>query len=153
MTRFVWKVGACMKIDAAHVRRWISTHETARLDASVSAAFDQYLCGYPWLPSRLDWSQIPFVEFTMEDSWEDRIVEFAAQTPVGRHSHLMIMFDYDEPSLLTLKDDGLRDLDLLYSGSPGARYFCGADIIEGRCVPCHEDFAEFDGWATVTFRG
>lgn len=141
-----------MKIEASHIRQWMSEHESSQLEAPVSARFEQYLNNQSWAPSRLDWRSIGHVVFTMTDSWEDALVEFASHTPAGRHSHIMFMYSGAEPSILSLRDDGLRDLDLIYSASPGARYFCGIDIVDGCPKPVYEDFAEFDGYSKVTFR-
>lgn len=57
-----------------------------------------------------------------------------------------------ESSLVALRDDVLRDVDLLYSASPGARYLCGVDMVDGRPAPYYDDFAEFDGYSLLVFR-
>lgn len=141
-----------MRTDARHIREWMSQHESLLVDPGVSAEFERYLEGLPWAPSRLDWTLIEHVEFDMAESWESAVVEFAAQTPLSRHSHVMCMYSGSEPSLVGLRDEVLRDVDLIYSSSPGARYFCGVDMVSGAPVPAFEDFAEFDGFAVMTFR-
>jgi hypothetical protein len=140
------------KIEGSHIRQWMSEHESLQLDASYSAEFEQYLNSQPWAPSRLDWRSIGHIEFVMNNSWESKVVEFSDRTPLGRHSHLMLMYSGAEPSLLGFKEDALRDIDLIYSASPGARYFCGVDIVDGQPIPRYEDFAEFDGDSKITFR-
>ncbi|MGW8726232.1 hypothetical protein ACWGNF_09425 [Streptomyces sp. NPDC055808] len=130
----------------------MSAHESLLVDRTVSTEFERYLESRAWTPSRLDWSLVEHVEFELTEDWEGRVVEFANATPLGRHSHLMFMYGGSEPSLVALMSDGLRDIDLIYSASAGARYFCGVDVISGVPVPVFEDFAEFDGFATVSFR-
>jgi hypothetical protein len=141
-----------MRTDARHIQEWMLQHESLLVDGGVAADFERYLEGRPWAPSRLDWTLIEHVEFDMTGSWEREIVEFAAQTPLGRHSHVMCMFSGSEPALVGLRDDVLRDVDLIYSSSPGARYFCGVDLVSSIAVPAFEDFAEFDGFAAIIFR-
>lgn len=143
---------AMTKIERSHIRQWMSEHDCLQLDTPYSADFEQYLNSQPWAPSRLDWRCIRHVEFVMTDFWESEIVEFSNRIPLGLHSYLMLMYSGAEPSLLGIKEDALRDLDLLYSASPGARYFCGVDIVDGRPIPRYEDFAEFDGDSKITFR-
>lgn len=130
----------------------MSEHKSLQLEETYSAEFERHLNGHPWAPSRLDWRYIGHVEFVMNDSWESDVIEFSERTPLGRHGHLMLMYSGAEPSLLGFREDALRDLDLIYSASPGARYFCGVDLVDGRPIPRYEDFAEFDGDSKITFR-
>ncbi|MFJ7148709.1 hypothetical protein ACIQVT_10955 [Streptomyces sp. NPDC100445] len=65
----------------------------------------------------------------------------------------MVAYAPGREALLCDRDDVLADLDLLYAGAPGARYFCGADLDEDRLVLTVEDFAEFsDQGVTVHVR-
>lgn len=78
----------------------------------------------------------------MAGLWEDQVSEFADRTRLGRHSHVMVMYSGTEPSLRGLKGDVLRDLDILYSASPGPRYFCGVEVENG-LPSVYDDFGEF----------
>ncbi|MFD8346014.1 hypothetical protein ACFV2C_27500 [[Kitasatospora] papulosa] len=141
-----------MRTKAPHIQEWMGAHESLLVDRTVSAEFERYLESRPWNPSRLDWSLIEHVEFEMVEGWEADVVDFSNATPLGRHSHLMFMYSGSEPSLIARMGDGLRDVDLIYSASAGARYFCGVDMASGFPVPIFEDFAEFDGFSKVSFR-
>jgi len=137
-----------VRTEAPHIQEWMGSHESLLVDRTVSTEFERYLESRAWTPSRLDWSLVEHVEFEMAEGWEVDVVDFANATPLGRHSHLMFMYSGSEPSLVALMSDGLRDVDLIYSASAGARYFCGVDMVSGALVPAFEDFAEFDGFAT-----
>jgi len=141
-----------VEIEAPHIRKWMEEHGGARLATSLSTEFERYLDTWPWAPSRLDWRSIDHVEFDMVDPWEDALVEFAGSTPLGRHENVMLMYSPSEPSLLSPTGAALRDLDLIYSASYGAKYICGVDVINGAPVLSCGDFAEFDGYSKVFFR-
>ena len=141
-----------MDVEASHVREWMLAHDASSLAVEESKSFERYLEALPWAPSHVDWRELPSVEFELLDDWEEMILDFSQGCPLGRHEYVMVMYDGSQPSILCGTGAGLRDLDLLYSAAPGARYFCGVDLIDGRAIPRYEDFAEFDGFSKVTFR-
>jgi hypothetical protein len=55
----------------------------------------------------------------------------------------MVAYAPNQEALIGKSDEVLADIDTLYAGSPGARYFCGADIIEDVLTLTVEDFGEF----------
>lgn len=130
----------------------MSEHESSLAGKAMSAEFEQYLQSLPWAPSRLDWREIEHSTFKLEDGWEAWIDQFAQSVPAGRHDYLMFMYSGSEPSLIARREDGLRDVDLIYSASAGARYFCGVDKVRDEFVVQHADFGEFDGVSSVLFR-
>jgi hypothetical protein len=144
-----------LKIDGKHIKQWISGHDTVTTEPILSEHFEQYLATLPWAPSRLDWSSIDHVTFDMGDSsdnsWESMVLDFAGRLPLGSHSHVMLMYNSSEPSLIAKTEDALPDIDLLYSVGPGPRYFCGVDFRGDTFVPVHQDFAEFDGFSRINF--
>jgi hypothetical protein len=146
-----------MRIEAEHIKRWMTEHPSHQTDTSTSLAFTRYLESFPWLPTRIDWKEIEHATFDMNDydiasSWEDDIVQFAERTTLINYQYVMLLFGVDEPSLVTEKLPGLRDIDLIYSGTGGARYFCGTEIINRSIHPRYEDFGEFDGVSRIRVR-
>jgi len=122
------------------------------LGVEMSARFSKFLDSMPWAPSHVDWRSIPCAKFEISDDWEESVLEFSREYPLGAHEYLMALYDESQPSILCPLGVGLRDIDLIYSGTPGSRYICGVDLIDGRPVPAYEDFAEFDGFANLIFR-
>jgi hypothetical protein len=89
---------------------------------------------------------VPFSGGDPQSSWVERF----AGTPVARHGFLLVAYAPGREALVGGARDVLAGIDLLYAGSPGARYFCGTDLADGVPVPVVEDFAGFsDGGVTV----
>lgn len=140
-----------MQVKSEHIKRWMTEHESSLADITVSVSFERHLNTLPWAPSHLDWRSIEHVRFEMSEAWEARILGFAERTSMAKHSHLLFLYSAAEPSLVCLKEDGLLDIDLIYYGAPGARYFCGVDLIDGVPTPAFNHLAEFDGFSIVRF--
>jgi hypothetical protein len=141
-----------MGINTAHVKWWMSEHETLEVGPEVSAGFASYLQKFPWKPYRMDWGQVRHVELSIRDDWEAKVAAIAQRSPFGRFSHVMLMFSGTEPALVGRRDEILRDVDLLCAVAPGPRYFCGASIRDGHLRAHFGAFGEFDGFSKVLFR-
>lgn len=141
-----------MGLSTAHVRWWMSEHESIEMGPEVSAGFASHLQTLPWTPHRLDWEKVPHVELSIKIDWEEQVAAIARRSPFGRFSHVLLMYSGTEPALVGRRDDVLRDLDLLCAASPGPRYFCGASIRDGALRAQFAAFGEFDGFSKVLFR-
>jgi len=143
--------GTTLYIEAPHVVEWRNCHAHRILDATYSSRFEAYLDMLPWAGSHIDWrliehhSQEVPVEVTLD------FLESCRRTPWGRHEYLLVMYWGQEPSLLCRTDEAIFDLDLLYSGSPGTRFVCGADLQDGSAILSFREFVEYDGFAQLTY--
>ncbi|MFI8963362.1 hypothetical protein ACIGO8_14760 [Streptomyces sp. NPDC053493] len=140
-----------MHIRASHVAEWLADHEHWVLDAESSREFDRLLGEFPWAPSRVRWSHVPHIHIDLpENETDNEFWERFRETPAGRHEYVFLMYSAREPGVVCKAREAIPDLDLLYSGAPGSRYFCGAEAEEGGPTPHFMDFAEYDGLDLVT---
>lgn len=133
-----------MYIENQFVREWRESHPHRLAPSSEVRKFFEYLDNLHWSGSRLDWSRlsslhIPFGEGDPQPSWVDNFTN----TPIGNHRHLLVAYAPNQDALIARTGELLADIDLLYAGSPGPRYFCGAEIVNERLHLAVEDFAEF----------
>lgn len=133
-----------MGIDDPHVREWRAGHRHEVVSGEFAAAFFAYLDTLPWTASRLRWARIPgtpvpFGAGDPQPAWVERF----AHTPLSRHDFLMVAYAPAQQALVARTPEVLADIDLLYAASPGARYFCGADLTPDGLSLAVEDFAEF----------
>ncbi|MEW2621662.1 hypothetical protein [Streptomyces sp. NPDC048106] len=133
-----------MGTDQAFVQEWFKAHACQLADKGKVQEFFDYLDELPWKTTGLDWDEIPnlFVPFGERDPQPQWVGNFS-NTPLGGHKYIMIAYAPGRDGIIGDRDEVLADLDLLYSGSPGPRYFCGADVTQGRTILTVQDFAEF----------
>ncbi|WP_163010694.1 hypothetical protein [Streptomyces dangxiongensis] len=133
-----------MEIENQYVKAWRKSHECKIVSPREVMQLFDYLNTLSWGTSQIDWADtpglhIPFEEGDPQPEWVDNF----SSTPLGRHKFIMVAYAPDKEALLGDRDEVLADLDLLYVGAPGARYFCGADLDQDRLILSVEDFAEF----------
>lgn len=139
-----------MYIAHDHIVLWCRDHEHRTLDLAVSRGFESYLNSLPWAGSHVDWRRIPSDIFDIPGDVPDHFLMRLRKSLIGSHDYLILLYNGDEPSLLCRLVDGIADMDLLYSRAPGTRYFCGADVVDGKVIPAYQDFGEFDGFGRIT---
>ena len=136
-------------IAADHIRDWIQSGRAQIVDSEMCAAFHERLLVLPWLPTSVDWSKVSHGvvdgTFLTDDELLDQVKKFS----IGDSLHIMIMFTPDQQGLVCSLDDAVKNLDLLYWKSPGARYFCAVDYSKERTVANYSKFGEFDGKGIV----
>ncbi|MFE2097370.1 hypothetical protein [Streptomyces sp. NPDC059468] len=133
-----------MGIEHRFVREWRDSHQCTVVESGKVKEFFDYLNTLPWGASRLRWEgipnlSIPFGEDGPQSQWATRF----SDTPLGRHEFIMVAYAPQREALVGRREEVLADIDLLYAGSPGVRYFCGADIDQKALTLTVEDFAEF----------
>lgn len=133
-----------MSIENRFVREWRDNHQCRVVEPERVQEFFDYLHALPWGTSRLNWQSIPHlsIEFGEDDPQPQWATQFSG-TPLGRHELLLVAYAPRQEALVGRREEVLADIDLLYAGSPGARYFCGADIRQDALSLTVEDFAEF----------
>lgn len=125
-----------------HIREWMASHESYVLESRYSESFHRYLESLPWLPSKIDWSELRSVFVSLEDGEVD--LQSMAETPIGRHQYTMVCYKAADAAILCRTDDDFRDADLLCMRASGPRYMCGAQLIDHTPVLTVEAFAEYD---------
>lgn len=130
-------------LDHPHVQQWLADHWHRILPQEVAAEVHERLLSLPWLPSRVDWREVPHQTVEIGSDW-DGAVDQVLQTAFGRHTHILALYTPDEPALLCRLEDGIRDSDLLYSSAPGIRYMCAASIADEVPRPDPLEFIEVD---------
>jgi hypothetical protein len=142
-----------MHVKAPHITEWLRDHDHWILGAEVSEEFNSFLSAFPWATGRIRWSQLPHEKVELPDENElEGFVNLMRRTPAGAHELVFLMYSAGEPGIACRTQDALPDLDYLYSGAPGPRYFCGADQEKDAPVPLFAQFAEYDGDLTITSR-
>ena len=140
-----------MNIERPHVAHWLSRHPHRVLDPGFSSNLEVFLSTLPWAGSHIDWRQVEHASLEIPEEMDAGFLADCRQTPWGRHDYLMIMYSGHEPALLCSLVDAVSDLDLLYSGAPGTRFSCGADVDGGAVVLSCREFLEYDGRAELTY--
>jgi hypothetical protein len=139
-------------IDSEHLADWVSSGRASAAPADVCAAFHDELIKFPWLPTRLDWRTLRHVTLDVAEVGEENIVDEFTKHGIILRSHLLVLFVPDQPGLVCVMGDGLKNLDYIYWKAPGVRYFCGVDPEVGVPGIDYGNFGEFDGFSRVTFR-
>ncbi|MFJ4105561.1 hypothetical protein [Amycolatopsis japonica] len=141
-------------VESGHVQDWVNSGKAKRIGTDLCQAFHEHLLRFPWLPSRVDWARLGHVAIDTSELDDAAIVERVRDSPMGVHSHILIMYTPDQDGLVCRFEDAIGNLDLLYWKSPGVRYFCGVDLAgfsdEKKLVPSYSNFAEYDGSAKIT---
>lgn len=140
-----------MHVEQGHIKSWLAGRGHWIVEKEVSDGFNEFLSKFPWATSRLLWSEVSHasLELPEDDNWDDFFLQFSA-LPAGQHDFMFVMYSWREPGIVCRTADVLKDIDYLYSSAPGARYFCGVDVVNDFPRPIYEDFAEYDGGDEVT---
>ncbi|MEV5348131.1 hypothetical protein ACIG54_22220 [Streptomyces achromogenes] len=142
-----------MNIDNQFVKAWRNTHNCKVVSHRKAQQLFDYLNTLPWGVSRIDWSKTPGIQIPFgDDDPQPRWVGHFSDTPLGRHEFIMVAYAPGRDALVAARDDVLADLDILYAGAPGVRYFCGADIDQETVTAAVEDFAEFSDSGVIVHR-
>ncbi|WP_430792089.1 hypothetical protein [Actinoplanes sp. G11-F43] len=140
-----------INIERPHVAEWLNRHPHQVLELGFSSEFEAYLNTLPWAGSHIDWRLLDHKSLELPEDIDADFIESCRRTPWGRHDYLMIMYSGMEPALLCGTVDAISDIDLLYSGAPGTRFSCGADVNDGRVILNCLEFVEYDGYAEFTY--
>ncbi|MFG2179998.1 hypothetical protein ACGFLS_14925 [Streptomyces abikoensis] len=141
-----------MYIDSDHFTDWLDSGRAERMPVEASRKFDEYLCTLPWLPTRVDWREIPYSVFSYADAgWSgDAAVEWARAHGFMEFEKCFIMYSASEPGILCSSRDAFFELDHLTMGRVHPAYICAAGRGEEGPVLSFDKFAEWDGFAVLT---
>ncbi|MBD0742334.1 hypothetical protein [Streptomyces sp. CBMA152] len=114
---------------------------------ALSAEFDAYLCTLPWAGSGIDWRELPHRSLALGGVSDDEAVEWARQTPMALHDHVLVIDSASEPGAVCRFEDAVRDFELL-SNRPEL-YMCGVDLVDGEARPVHHHFIERRSFMTL----
>ena len=140
-----------MYTEDSHIHTWLLDHRAFTLPVNLSKDFNSYLSGFPWGYSRVNWSSLDYKDLFLPEIPDDHFISLCKETPWGKHGHIFVMYAWDEPSIICDLQEGLVDLDLLYSSAAGYRYFCGAEIKGNTIEIFFSDFAEYNGHSDLRF--
>lgn len=141
-----------MYVESDHLTDWINSGRVVRMPVEASKEFDDYLCTLPWIPSRIDWREIPYSVFSYEDAgWSgDLAVEWARAHHFMEFENAFIMYSASEPGILCSSRDAFFELDHLTMGRVHPAYICAASAGKDGPVFSFSRFAEWDGFAVLT---
>jgi hypothetical protein len=123
---------------------WLKQGRGLALPSEVSAGFDRYLDGLPWLGMGLDWSKMPRSEvLNIAKADEQQLLSWAKRTRVGAHGHIAVFFSLEEGGLVVPLEVGLVSLDELYWGTPGIRFAFGVDLDQGAIKGTFADLLQY----------
>ncbi|MGK5545482.1 hypothetical protein ACSNOH_12215 [Streptomyces sp. URMC 127] len=137
-----------MRID--DISSWLDEHGADAGPVSLSAGFDAYLCSLPWAGSGIDWREIPHRSLTLDGVSDDEAVEWARQTPMALHEHVLLIDSASEPGVICRFEDAVRDFELL-SGRPEL-YMCGVELAGADVRPAFDHFIERRSFMTLNAR-
>ncbi|MFF8786537.1 hypothetical protein [Streptomyces sp. NPDC015125] len=138
-----------MRID--QLGPWLQEHGAAPQSVLVSAQFDAYLSALPWTGGGIDWRGLPHCSLTLDGVSDDAVVQWARQTPLALHTHVLVIDSAAEPGVLCRFEDAMRDFELL-SDRPEL-YMCGAELVDGEVQPAFHRFIERRSFMTLNARG
>lgn len=127
-----------MRID--QIGPGLHEHDAAPQPVLLSAQFDAYLSALPWTGSGIDWRDLPHRSLALDGVLDGEVVEWARQTPLALHTHVLVIDSTTEPGVLCRFEDAMRDFELL-SNRPEL-YMCGADLVNGNVRPAFYRFIE-----------
>ncbi|MEU5051594.1 hypothetical protein [Streptomyces sp. NPDC021096] len=137
-----------MRID--EISSWLDEHGASAGPAALSAEFDAYLCTLPWAGSGIDWREIPHRSLALDGVSDDAAVEWARQTPMALHDHVLVIDSASEPGVVCRFEDAVRDFELL-SNRPEL-YMCGVDLVGAEVRPAFDRFIERRFFMTLNAR-
>ncbi|MFK0264308.1 hypothetical protein ACIQU1_23740 [Streptomyces angustmyceticus] len=137
-----------MRID--QLETWLREHGAEVQPVLLSAWFDAYLSSLPWKGSGIDWHDLPHGSLALDGVSSEEVVDWARQTPVAIHSHLLVIDSATEPGVVCQFTDAMRDFELL-SNRPEL-YICGVDLVNGKVQPTFEHFIERRSFMTLNAR-
>ncbi|WP_330478216.1 hypothetical protein OG301_20235 [Streptomyces platensis] len=134
-----------MRID--QLGPWLHEHGAAPQPVLLSAQFDAYLSTLAWTGSGIDWRSLPHHSLALEGVSDDEVVQWARQTPVAMHDHVLVIDSATEPGVLCRFEDAMRNFELL-SNRPEL-YVCGADLVDSDVQPAFHRFIERRSFAIL----
>ncbi|MFE0190250.1 hypothetical protein [Streptomyces sp. NPDC058989] len=137
-----------MRID--QMAPWLHEHDAAPQTVLLSAQFDAYLSALPWAGNGIDWRNLPHRSLALDGISDDEVVQWARQTPLALHAHVLVIDSATEPGVLCRFEDAMRDFELL-SNRPEL-YMCGTDLVNGEVQPAFHRFIERRSFMTLTAR-
>ncbi|MER7516935.1 hypothetical protein [Streptomyces sp. NPDC126499] len=132
---------------AEEISRWVVDHGALISTVGLAAAFDAYLCTLPWAGQGIDWRGVPVRTLRLDGVSDDEAVQWAADTPMGSHDHVLVIDSASEPGVICSFEDAVRDFELL--SSRPELYMCGVDLSGGRPYPVFEHFIERRSFMTL----
>ncbi|MFG2138878.1 hypothetical protein [Streptomyces sp. NPDC048650] len=138
-----------MRID--QIGPWLLEHGATPQPVLLSAQFDAYLSALPWTAGGIDWRDLPHHSLALDGVPDDAVVQWARQTPLALHDHVLVIDSATEPGVLCRFEDAMRDFELL-SNRPEL-YMCGADLVNGDVQPEFHRFIERRSFITLNARG
>jgi hypothetical protein len=140
-----------MHIDSPHIKKLLRERVVAIVGAVVIAEFNKYLCTLRWFPTSLDWRGMPpWEQFRLAVDNEAAAVEWAHRMAIGKHSHVVAVYKWDEPGLVCTLDAAIFNLGALFAHAPGKNFFFGADQEGDSWRYKFADLMEFDGGEVFT---
>jgi len=140
--------GSSVRIE--DVTPWVAGRGACVSSVSLSEAFDAYLCRLPWAGHGLDWRGIAHRTLKLGGVTDDDAVEWARQTPLATHDHVLLIDSAAEPGVVCRFEDAIRDFELL-STRPEL-YMCGVDLETGVPRPSFEHLIERRSFMTLNAR-
>ncbi|MEU8995017.1 hypothetical protein AB0C95_09395 [Streptomyces caniferus] len=137
-----------MRID--QIEPWLREHGSEVQPVLLSGRFDAYLSALPWEGSGIDWRDLPHRSLALDGVSDEEVVDWARQTPVALHSHVLVIDSATEPGVVCRFTDAIRDFELL-SNRPEL-YICGVDLVNGEVQPTFDRFIERRSFMTLNAR-
>ncbi|QIY57827.1 3'-5' exoribonuclease [Streptomyces sp. RPA4-5] len=132
------------------IEPWLREHGAEVQPVPLSARFNAYLSTLPWAGNGIDWRDLPHRSLRLDDVSDERVVDWARQTPVALHSHSLIIDSASEPGVMCRFEDAMRDFELL-SNRPDL-YICGVGLVKGEVQPTFDRFIERRSFMTLNAR-
>ncbi|MFD4320436.1 hypothetical protein [Streptomyces sp. NPDC058548] len=132
---------------AEEISHWIADHGALISTVELAAAFDTYLCTLPWVGQGIDWRGLPSRSLKLDGVSDNEAVQWAKETPMGSHTHVLVIDSAAEPGVICGFEDAVRDFELL-SNRPEL-YMCGVDLSGGQREPTFEHFIERRSFTTL----
>jgi hypothetical protein len=133
------------QVDQEHIREWLDQGRARISPPGATGAFRASLNELPWTGTHPAWGEIDHRVIRVDDI----NVAALAETPLGNHENVLVMFSPEEPGIICGTLDALERLDVLFWKAPGPRYLCGVDLVDGDVIASYDDFAEYDGADTL----
>ncbi|MBT2383660.1 hypothetical protein [Streptomyces sp. ISL-11] len=137
-----------MRID--EISSWLDAHGASASPVAMAAEFDAYLCTLPWSGCGIDWQDLPHRSLALDGVSDDAAVEWARQTAMARHDHVLLIDSASEPGVVCRFEDAVRDFELL-SHRPEL-YMCGVDLVGTEVRPSFDRFIERRSFMTLNAR-
>lgn len=132
-----------------HLQRWVLAGTASILPVETSRALGQHLEGLPWEGTHLDWKCLRVRAIDLSRTPAAELPAAFADTLIGQDSHVVFLFEPEEPSIVCEADFAFDNLDAAFWKAPGTRYMFGASIELGGVTPRPAHWASYDGADTL----